>query len=236
MAAVLLAVLLVWLLYVQYQTTSALVKVDHLAKEVDDLKVKLMVNEHLSTIKDSESNATIQFRDVRKFLDSDEKEKHGESFHFNDLSWHLSIKKISYSLKDQPDQFLAVYVCHDISDFFGYRFNDWYLHATFNLKMVSHDQKRKSFTEHFVGLFEKSESYDCLGKIFFVPIGDLYDGFVKDDAIDFELQFNNLKLLLKVFEWSNFTSLSRYIYIFYPNSACTSTRFHPIVRVVAISN
>ena len=219
LVAVLLVFLLVWLLKemcFQHLTISFLVKkVNHLnatkvalANEADYLKAtNVALTKEIDGIKetnraqaeyrreqlakDSERNTTIQLRDVRKFLDSHEKEKLGESFRCSGLSWHLYFEKFSSWMENQ----LLVYVCHDKTDFFGYRFGDWSVSATFDLTMVNHGDKEKSKTLHFSNVFEKNSQYHCYGELF-GAISDLYDGFVRDDAIDFKLQFNSLQLKL----------------------------------------
>ena len=166
-----------------------------LTKEFEDLKATNRSHAESKVkqlVKDSESNATIQFRDARKFLDSDEKEKLGESFRCSGLSWHLYYKKVYFLGLEEN---LQVFVCHDISDFFGHTFRDWSANATFDLTMVNHDDKAKSETRNFNNVFEKNSQYHCRGYIF-GTISDLYNGFIKDDASDFKLQFNSLQLNL----------------------------------------
>ena len=217
-AVVLLAVLVVWLLnglYVRYQTTSSLAQeVDHLkatngalTKQVDDLKatndaltkevdylIATNVAQANCMVKDSKGNTTIQLRDVRKFLDSNdsnETRKVSESFRCNGLSWHLYYKRLSSWWKD----LLEVYVCHDMTDFFGYRFGNWSVSGTFDLTMVNHDDMEKSKTRYFSHVLEKNAKNRCYG-MEYIGIGELYDGFVKEDAIDFKLQMNGLHLTL----------------------------------------
>ena len=207
-AVVLLAVFVVWLLngmYAHYQITSSLAQEvgnlkttnDALTKQVDQLKAisgaqaKFMVKQ---LVKDSRNSTKIKFRDAQKFLDSDEREKLDESFRCNGLSWHLYFKKINYGFGWKEDN-LQVYVCHDITDFFGYTFRDWSVNATFDLTMINHEDKAKSKTEHFNQLFEKKSKYHCWAGMF-DAISDLHNGFVEDDAIDFKVQFNSLQLKL----------------------------------------
>lgn len=167
----------------------------NLVKEVDDLKAissaqaKYMVNQ---LVKNSENSTTTTFRGIGEFLGSDGTRKAGETFHCNGLPWYL---RVTHTSKFEGN--LGVFLCYDITDFFGYRFLNWSANATFSLTMVNQDAEEKSKTEHFTAsrMFERSfiDQTQCHGAPSFVRISDLYGGFVKQDSLKFKVEFKNLE-------------------------------------------
>ena len=171
----------------KYNQTSAL---------VEDLKVKNAA-EAKSMVKQLakgfKGNTTTRFGGIRNYLDASGKRKAGESFSLNGLSWHLLFERSS------DGRFLAVHLCHDFTDFFGHTFRDWSAAVTFDLTLVNHDDKAKSKTLNFSNrVYEKNVQYHCWGSGRFVRISDLYGGFIKDDALEFEVQIKSVDLDLIV--------------------------------------
>ena len=91
---------------------------------------------------------------------------------------------------------MDVYLCHNITEFFGYNFHDWSATVTFSVTLVNHDHKENSKTKEVSHVFEKNSEHNCFGWARFISIGDLYSGFAKEDALDFEVQFKSLEIYL----------------------------------------
>lgn len=126
------------------------------------------------------------------FLDSDERRRCSKPIRCNGLSWHLLFKHIAVS---GCKRHLGVYLCHDITELFGYNFHHWSANVTFALKLVNHDQEKSSKTEETSHVFEKNSVHcRCFGLPRFISDSDLYSGFVKQDAIDFEVQFKGMEV------------------------------------------
>lgn len=166
----------------------------NLTKQVNDLKttngalVKFMVKQ---LVKDSESSATTRFFGLKKFLDSNETTKAGDSFLCKGLSWHLKFRHTS-----ELGDYLGVYLCHDISDFFGYTFRHWSANATFNLTLANYQNLNgNNQTEDWSYVFEKNKEYHCYGQPKFVRISDLKFGFFVF-GLNFQVQIKSLELNL----------------------------------------
>ena len=152
----------------------------------NDALLKFMVKQ---LVKDSERNATTQFGDLLGFLDADKRGKVGEVFRCNGLSWQLYVRR-----PIKHDDYVGVYLCHHITDFFGYNFHDWSANLTFNLTLVNHVAKEKSKTKETSYTYKKTlVGVDrCFGWYNFISIHDLYSGFVKGDSLEFEVKFKSL--------------------------------------------
>ena len=183
----------------KYNQTSALVgdlkaTKDALVKEVSDLKAangtRVQVKSMMKRLmKGFEGSTTTRFGGISNYLNTDGKRKAGESFTLKGLSWHLLFEPPIFG------SYLEVHLCLDTTDFFGYTFSHWSANATFDLTLVNHEEKKKSITENFSSddMFEKNSKYHCYGTSRFVRIADLYGGFVKHDALEFEVQIKSVE-------------------------------------------
>lgn len=169
-----------------------------LAKEVFDLKatngaLRLMVKQ---LVKDSKCYATGKLSDLKKFFDSDEKStKNSESFVCHGLSWYLNFEHSSL-LGLRGLRGLGVLLCQKITQPFGNNFHDWSANVTFSLTLVNHDDRKSSRTLENNYVFVKNSPYNCYGWSWVASPFELYNGFAKEDALDFEVHFKKLDVNL----------------------------------------
>lgn len=164
-------------------TNGALIKELDTLKATNGTQAKFVVNRLL---KESNNSTTIRFGDLNKFLYSDGGGVGvSESFRCNGLFWHLFLERSS-------DGYLEVYLCHDIKDFFGYTFRDWSVNATFDLTLVN-EFEWYSKTWSASNLFEKNSKDHCFGLLTMVRVKELNDGFIEENALDFQVKFKSLE-------------------------------------------
>lgn len=165
-----------------------------------------MCFDYQTGIKDSETNVTVKFTvkqlakdsqstsaatkiELKKILDPKNLRRRNESFRINGLPWYLI-----FELFKNEEEYLAMYLCEDITDIFGYPFGHWLAKVTFDLTLVNHEAKEKSKTVEFrEKKLEKNAEYRCWGTKF-ILISDLYDGFVKEDSIDIEVRIKSMEV------------------------------------------
>ena len=148
-------------------------------------------------VQKSESLTATYMGDIKKFLDSNETVKKSESFRLKGLFWHISLER---SIGEYEGQ-LGVYLCNDITEFFGFRYRDWSVNVTFDLMLMDHNTKQDLGrtiynSRKFSNVFEKNSKHNCYGSPMFYRIESLYRGFVKEGALDVVVQVKKLELNL----------------------------------------